>query len=57
MKVVDRHIINRTHTAVFMLVDHSREVAAMSLQGFGYDDVVNQFEKRYNFWRVWDELA
>jgi hypothetical protein len=29
----------------------------MSLQGFGYDDVVNQFEKRYNFWRVWDELA
>ena len=25
MKVVDRHIINRTHTAVFMLVDHSRD--------------------------------
>ena len=30
-----------------MLVDHSKDAYATSLQGFGYGDVVHKFEKRY----------
>ena len=47
---------NLGFTTVFMSVDHSREVTRMqhetdfcyatSLQGFGYGDVVHEFEKR-----------
>jgi hypothetical protein len=32
----------------FISIDYSRDVAFSSLQGFGYGDVVHQFEKHCN---------